>query len=72
MLTVIKTPTVIESVGNKPKRIEENVGRINSATETLSIAKMVSAAGCEEPGLITRTLLSDHTFGSIGNSRTTD
>jgi len=43
MLTFINTPTVIESVGNKPKRIEEYVGRINSATEALSIAKMVSA-----------------------------
>ena len=50
MLTLIKTPTVIESVGNKPKRIEEYVGRINSATEALSIAKMVSAGGWEEPG----------------------
>ena len=50
MLTLIKTPTVIESVGNKPKRIEEYVGRINSATETLSIAKMVSAGGWVEPG----------------------
>jgi len=52
VLTVIKTPTVIESVGNKPKRIEEYVGRVNSDTEALSIAKMVSAAGWEEPGQI--------------------
>ena len=50
MLTVIKTPTIIESIGHKPKRIEEYVGRINSATETLSIAKMMSAGGWEEPG----------------------
>jgi len=50
VLTVIKTPTVIEAAGNKPKRIEEYVGRINSATESLSIAKMVSPCGWEEPG----------------------
>ena len=50
MLTVIKIPTVIESVGNKPKRIEEYVGRVNSDTAALSIAKMVSADGWEEPG----------------------
>ena len=50
MLTVIKTPTVIDSVGNKPKRIEEYVDRVNLGTEALSIAKMVSAGGWEEPG----------------------
>lgn len=50
MLTVIKAPTVIESVGNKPKRIDEYVGRVNSDTEAVSIAKMVSAAGWKEPG----------------------
>ncbi len=46
MLTVIKTPTVIEAVGTKPKRIEEYVGRVNSDTEALSIAKMMSPASC--------------------------
>ena len=50
MLTLIRKPTVIEAVGNKPKRIEEYVGRVNSATESLSIAKMVSVGGWEEPG----------------------
>ena len=50
MLTVIPTPTVIESAGTKPKRIEEYVGRVNSDTGALSIAKMVSPAGWEEPG----------------------
>jgi mannose-6-phosphate isomerase-like protein (cupin superfamily) len=50
MPILIKAPTVIESVGNKPKRIEEYVGRINSATEALSIARMTSPGGWEEPG----------------------
>lgn len=49
MLTVIKKPTVIEAGGTKPKRIEY-VGRVNSDNEGLSITKMVSAAGWEEPG----------------------
>lgn len=50
MLTVIKTPTVIEAVGTKPKRIKEYVGRVNSDTKALSIAKMMSPADWEEPG----------------------
>jgi mannose-6-phosphate isomerase-like protein (cupin superfamily) len=50
MPTLIEAPTVIESVGNKPKRIEEYVGRINSASEALSIARMKSPGGWEEPG----------------------
>ena len=50
MPILIEVPTVIESVGNKPKRIEEYVGRVNSATAALSIARMTSPAGWEEPG----------------------
>ena len=50
MPTLIEAPTVIASVGNKPKRIEEYVGRINSTTEALSIARMTSPGGWEEPG----------------------
>ncbi len=50
MPTLISQPTVIEAVGNKPKRIEEFVGLVNSATEKLSIARMVSPSGWEEPG----------------------
>ena len=50
MPTLIEAPTVIESVGNKPKRIEEYVGRINTESEALSIARMKSPGGWEEPG----------------------
>jgi mannose-6-phosphate isomerase-like protein (cupin superfamily) len=46
----IEKPTVIEAVGNKPKVIREFFGRVNSATETLSLARMSSPAGWEEPG----------------------
>jgi mannose-6-phosphate isomerase-like protein (cupin superfamily) len=46
----IENPTVIEAVGNKPKVIREFFGRVNSATETLSLARMSSPAGWEEPG----------------------
>jgi mannose-6-phosphate isomerase-like protein (cupin superfamily) len=50
MPTLIAQPTLIESAGNKPKRIEEFVGRVNSRTEQVSIARMRSPGGWVEPG----------------------
>ena len=49
MPTLIAKPTVIEAAGNKPKRIEEFVGRVNSKTAVVSIAKMKSPSGWVEP-----------------------
>lgn len=46
----IDKPTVIAAAGNKPKRIEEFVGLVNSQTSALSIARMNSPRGWEEPG----------------------
>jgi quercetin dioxygenase-like cupin family protein len=46
----ILKPTVVQAAGNKPKQIEEFVGRVNSRTEALSIARMRSPAGWVEPG----------------------
>ena len=43
-------PTRIASAGNKPKLIDEFVGRVNSATEALSVAHMRSPGGWVEPG----------------------
>jgi mannose-6-phosphate isomerase-like protein (cupin superfamily) len=45
----IAAPTRIEAAGNKPKLIDEYVGRVNSHTEALSIAHMRSPGGWEEP-----------------------
>ena len=50
MPKLISTPTIIEAAGNKPKVIKEFIGRVNSKTENLSIAKMTSPSGWEEPG----------------------
>lgn len=50
MPTLIQSPSVIEAAGNKPKRIEEFVGRVNSKTEKVSIARMRSPSGWIEPG----------------------
>jgi mannose-6-phosphate isomerase-like protein (cupin superfamily) len=46
----IQAPTVVEAVGNKPKRIEEFVGRVNSGHALVSVARMVSPGGWQEPG----------------------
>ena len=46
----INQPTIIEAAGNIPKKIEEYIGTVNSNTPDLSIARMVSASGWEEPG----------------------
>jgi mannose-6-phosphate isomerase-like protein (cupin superfamily) len=50
MPTLIGQPTTIESAGNKPKHIEEYIGRVNSRTELASVARMRSPSGWVEPG----------------------
>ncbi|KAA3610566.1 MAG: cupin [Calditrichaeota bacterium] len=50
MPRLIVKPQVIKATGNKPKRIEEYFGRVNSKTEKVSIARMVSPEGWVEPG----------------------
>ena len=50
MPTFISGPTRVEAAGNKPKLIEEYVGRVNSKTRGVSIAHMHSPQGWVEPG----------------------
>jgi len=50
MPTFINEPKIIEAAGNKPKRIEEYVGRVNSGTAAVSVARMQSPPGWVEPG----------------------
>lgn len=50
MATHITGPTVIEAAGHPPKRIEEFIGRVNSNTDSVSIARMKSPSGWSEPG----------------------
>ena len=50
MPRLIASPTVIAAAGNKPKRIEEFVGRVNSQHANVSVARMTSPAGWQEPG----------------------
>src|SRR5690349_3154103 len=50
MPTLIEKPSIIQAAGSKPKRIEEYVGRVNSGHATVSVARMVSPQGWQEPG----------------------
>ena len=50
MATWIEKPTIIEAAGTPPKRIEEYIGRVNSATDAVSVARMKSPEGWAEPG----------------------
>jgi mannose-6-phosphate isomerase-like protein (cupin superfamily) len=50
MATLIQQPSIVQAAGNKPKIIEEYIGRVNSKTEGVSIARMKSPSGWVEPG----------------------
>lgn len=50
MPKLIPQPTVIAAAGNKPKRIEEYAGRVNSGHAQVSVARMKSPGGWVEPG----------------------
>jgi mannose-6-phosphate isomerase-like protein (cupin superfamily) len=75
MPTLIAAPTRVEAAGNKPKLIDEYVGRVNSADEKVSVAHMRSPGGWVEPGqkpefdeftVVLRGILRvEHTSGSM-------
>ena len=50
MPTKISSPSIIKAAGNKPKIIKEFIGRVNSKTNEVSIARMKSPGGWIEPG----------------------
>lgn len=50
MPTLIDAPAVVRAAGNKPKRIEEFAGRARTGSRHVSVARMVSPAGWQEPG----------------------
>jgi mannose-6-phosphate isomerase-like protein (cupin superfamily) len=73
--TSIAAPTRIEAAGNKPKLIDEYIGRVNSGTAAVSVAHMRSPGGWQEPGQTPRfdeftvvlrgTLRVEHSAGSM-------
>lgn len=50
MPILIEQPKRIEAAGNKPKLIDEYIGRVNSHTAAVSVAHMRSPEGWAEPG----------------------
>src|SRR3984893_6210752 len=50
MPTLVAHPTRVQAAGNKPKLIDEYIGRVNTKTAALSVAHMRSPQGWEEPG----------------------
>jgi mannose-6-phosphate isomerase-like protein (cupin superfamily) len=52
MYTKTEAPQIIIAAGNKPKRIEEYVGRVATSNQTVSIARMISPGGWLEPAQI--------------------
>ncbi len=47
-----KVPQIIVAAGNKPKKIEEYVGRVATGNPLVSIARMISPGGWIEPAQI--------------------
>ena len=50
MAKIIEKPTEVKAAGDPPKKIQEFIGRVNSGTAEVSIAKMTSPPGWSEPG----------------------
>lgn len=75
MPILIERPTIIEAAGNKPKKIEEFAGRVNSGHTDVSIARMTSPEGWIEPGqrpefqevtvVLEGTLVVEHEGGAL-------
>lgn len=73
--TVIARPTRVQAAGNKPKLIDEYIGRLNSKTSEVSVAHMRSPGGWQEPGqtpefdeftvVLKGTLRVDYKDGSV-------
>ncbi|MEQ1794268.1 MAG: cupin [Nitrospira sp.] len=76
MVQVIQQLTRIQAAGNKPKLIDEFIGRVNSQTSDISVARMQSPSGWQEPGkvqefdedtVVLRGMLRVETRGSAHN-----
>lgn len=69
MPVLISKPTIIAAAGTKPKKIEEFIGRVNSETGSVSVARMTSPEGWLEPGQ--RPEFDEYTIVLNGSLRVT-
>ena len=75
MPRLVEQPTVVSAAGTKPKQILEFVGRVNTGHEGVSVARMVSPEGWQEPGqrpefeevtlVLNGLLLVEHQAGQV-------
>jgi mannose-6-phosphate isomerase-like protein (cupin superfamily) len=75
MPKLISGPSVVQAAGNRPKKIEEYAGLVNSGHAGVSVARMVSPGGWQEPGqrpdfeeisvVLRGTLRVEHAGGTI-------
>ena len=49
MAKLVEQPTIVDAAGTPPKTIREHIGRVNTATDAVSIAHMTSPPGWFEP-----------------------
>ena len=52
MYAKTEAPQIIIGAGNKPKQIEEYVGRVATGNQAVSIARMIGTGGWIEPAQI--------------------
>jgi mannose-6-phosphate isomerase-like protein (cupin superfamily) len=50
MPRLIAAPAIVAAAGTTPKKIEEFAGRVNSGHVRVSVARMTSPSGWQEPG----------------------
>ena len=50
MPKLVEAPVIVQAAGNKPKCIEEFVGRVSTGDDAVSVARMASPSGWREPG----------------------
>lgn len=46
----VESPSIIKACGDIPKIIEEYIGSVNTGNKNLSMARMISPKGWNEPG----------------------